>query len=244
MGDRGGPGRHGVDPSGFSNLVEQMHVSNARTIQTSSSSAMVTYQRSLVAANDAVFAGTAAVARTWARNAAVFGIALALQSSSQKRDRFFGIPILVTGAADIPKTANHIMDAQAGNGCTAYDHGMPLPFLLMRSEPFPSGWYNEFPPCNERGSAPDTCDEYPFASTFNGGPLAYALGGVSLRLVPRSEQQPQATLISSFYSIAKRSRFEADPTNAIFIALGSPGSSFCTDERGVIYDGCTRSGRR
>ena len=233
-----------IDPSGLASLPEKAAVTSNLSIQANIGARAVSFRGTFAAANDAVYGATAAGISTWARNSAVLGLALSLQSSSSKKDNLGLPPILYTGWSDLPHTGQHISSALAGLGQTidGSPHA-PMPFFLNRSARIRGQWYNQYSPCNTaRGG--NTCDEYPFASTFQGGPLSYALGGVSLAVVPRSETLPQAHLLARFYSIARRSRFEANPLKSGFIAVAGPGRSFCTDDDGRIYDGCRLSGRR
>jgi hypothetical protein len=86
----------------------------------------------------------------------------------------------------MPYTAQHIQDAQ--------DAGYPM--LLSYGGPGSSG-PNRRAACTLARRAqlrPLTCDEYPFASTQQGG------AGASTRGVPGSETSPQGSLLSGFYS--------------------------------------------
>ena len=134
----------------------------------------------------------------------------------------------------------HISDAQAGFGNTLNDNGVPITGILNRSRRIPGNWYDYFSPCNDRGSfaGPSTCDEYPYASTFQGGPLFYGLDMVSLKVVPRSEQNPQRDLINRFYTVAGIARLEENPEASIFLTYGLAGESWCTDRAGNVHDGC------
>ncbi|HEY0603730.1 MAG TPA: RHS repeat-associated core domain-containing protein, partial [Herpetosiphonaceae bacterium] len=96
------------------------------------------------------------------------------------------IPILKVPRGAMPETAQHIQDAQDG----------PWPMLLSYGGPGSSG-PNRRAACSPARKAqlrPLTCDEYPFASTQQGG------AGASTRGVPGSETSPQGGLLSGFYS--------------------------------------------
>lgn len=101
-------------------------------------------------------------------------------------------------------------------------------------------WYDAFSPCNDRTQyfGESTCDEYPFGSTLFGGSYAYKLGGVSLRLVGRDEQNIQRDLINRFYARARIERFSVNPREAVFLTFAGAGPSWCTDRDGWVMKGC------
>ena len=77
---------------------------------------------------------------------------------------------------------------------------------------------------------PGVCDEYPFASTLQGGLLNYNAGWVSLRLVPIQEGRAQAVLLSSFYRKNK-----LNSVGKPFLSLAIPGFfSFGIDKNGRV----------
>ncbi len=74
------------------------------------------------------------------------------------------------------------------------------------------------------------CDEYPYASTLNGGTVMYNLGGVSLRGVPKSDNRSQGGKLGVFY---KRNRISKGKP---FINLAIPyGPGFYIDNHGKSY---------
>ncbi len=224
------------DPSGYTNLAESSVASGGHLSLMLSSIPNITINTARVAANDALFASAASGAALF--RAAGVGImtSLALTASSSQRDRLIGVPIIVFGQ-EFPGHADHIRDAQTGNGSSFWS----APFALNRAPAWPRGWYNvdSVVQCNREARArfpvSRACDEYPFASTRQGGPVNYVLGGVSLRLLDLNESNRSGTFLNTFYTTAgidsggfsKESRF---------IALGVPSiRSFFTDRRGVVY---------
>lgn len=81
--------------------------------------------------------------------------------------------------------SSHIWDAQTGMG----SNGNPTPSVLNRRYPVPikeSGWYNKSGTqniCPKIKKGLGDCDEYPFISSIQGGPINYNLGMVSLRMI-------------------------------------------------------------
>ena len=79
------------------------------------------------------------------------------------------------------------------------------------------------------------CDEYPFSTTFQGGPAHFAVGGVSLRMVPKFEQSTQGGQLSFFYGFAGVAR-DGRSDLSRFIAIAVPGSrSFAINRSGQVY---------
>jgi len=103
------------------------------------------------------------------------------------------VPILVVGT-ETRETAEHIQDAQLGRGSAL----MHSPFWLTRkSPPHSRSWIRNAMPCRTKVSGVTSCDEYPFASTQEGGRGNRAR--VSLRPVPVREQSVQGGRLSAFY---------------------------------------------
>lgn len=224
-----------LDPSGYSNLAEQMAVSSGKGSMLSIAVPRVVVQGTRLAANDALYATATGVSNVrWAGVGLVTG--LALSASSRQRDRFIGVPYIVFGR-EFEEHAQHIQDAQMGNG----SNFSQAPFALNRSPTWPRGWYNvdSVVECNRaaraRYSESRACDEYPFASTRQGGPANYMLGSVSLRLLDLSESNGTRNFINRFYSVSSISR-DGVSKESRFVAIGAPGSrSFFTDRQGVVH---------
>jgi hypothetical protein len=91
---------------------------------------------------------------------------------------------------DTPQTTEHISDAIATGQPSTLDYIRPgNSRAWLRTDPRCMG--------NVASVSGSWCDEYPFASTAQGGP------GASLRLVPAWEQMLQGGLYSAFLSACK-----------------------------------------
>jgi len=98
------------------------------------------------------------------------------------------VPIMIYRKSTLPKIANHIASAQA-RGQRRLLRRITNPRLIAQ---------NRRAACRGfvRPNPPNTsCDEYPFASTVEGGT------GASTRGVPPWEQNVQGGIISSFYRV-------------------------------------------
>ena len=125
------------------------------------------------------------------------------------------IPILYPGPVG-SQTFEHISDAIAEG----------YPALLTRLFPPRSrSWLNRTPPCNvDRGAQGKVCDEYPFASTWQG------IVGASLRLVPAAEGPAQGGQLGGFYSACKV--VPNDPILGWFVVVPKRGfSGYQCDDR-------------
>ncbi|GHU23659.1 hypothetical protein FACS189497_09610 [Betaproteobacteria bacterium] len=127
--------------------------------------------------------------------------ALAMQCAVTKRCFLKKVPVLVNGF-NSPMTSTHIMDALNGNGDTLSGSPMPLPFVLLKGQkrddvnPSVRGASRQ---CKGKPNGFD-CDEYPYASSMNGGNAMYHLDGVSLRAVPSSDNRRQGGKLGRFYT--------------------------------------------
>ena len=110
-----------------------------------------------------------------------------------------GIPVFISGIST-PVSSAHIALAQTGNGFTTDEFPKPLPFLLLRG----LGRDDVDPRRGKKGCPGDikalVCDEYPFASSLQGGNTNYDAGRVSLLWVPKVEGPKQGGELSTFYS--------------------------------------------
>ena len=222
-----------IDPSGLTNLAEVQSAGaglsslSLRTIST------VTFNTARVAANDALWSATAG-----ASGYAAAGLGLitsfALTASAQKRDRFLGTPVIVFGR-EFSEHAQHISDAQRGDG----SNFRPAPFALNRISPWDRGWLRAASECNAaaraRAGGSRACDEYPFASSRQGGPVNYVAQSVSLRLLSRSESDGTRNFIRDFYSVGSVSN-DGFSKRSRFIVVGIPEvRSFYTDRAGMVH---------
>jgi len=210
------------DPSGYQSFAELSAGNSGYSTLLLSSIPNITINTARIAANDALFA-TASSGLAVARAVGV-GImtSLALTASSSQRDRLIGVPIIVFGQ-EFQGHAQHIRDAQTGEGSSFF----AAPFALNRVPPWPRGWYNvnAVNECNAaaraRFSVTRACDEYPFASASQGGPVNYVLGGVSLRLLDLQESTGTRDFINRFYQRAPISPGGFSKESR-FIVLGIP----------------------
>jgi hypothetical protein len=132
------------------------------------------------------------------------------------------VPILVVGS-ETPETSQHILDAQLGDGSSL----MHSPFWLTRkSPPHSRSWLRNNTDCATKVRGVTSCDEYPFASTEEGGVSNRAR--VSLRPVPVGEQSRQGGLLSAFYTACRvsRTRTSGNPINdkRTFMVLATPST--------------------
>jgi hypothetical protein len=165
--------------------------------------------------------------------------------------RQFGIPVIIWGN-DLPETTRHQFDALTFSGNTfdnptgATGQSNFIGPVLIRTARYPGRWYNSYPPCQGRSPGDGKiCDEYPYATTLQGGRDNYLKGNVSIRLVPayeqslRSGQDGQGGRLGTFYREAPVNRVE-DPgggKDSIFVNLAFPflGFSFWLDRQGLPH---------
>jgi RHS repeat-associated protein len=224
-----------TDPSGFQANMAEVSVDVGIVGIGVTTAEITTFNTALIAANDALWVTTASTSVSpYVSTGVGILISFALTADSQKRDRFIGVPIIVFGD-EFNGHAQHIYDAESGNG-SAF---LPSPFALNRLPRFPGAWYNVTVECNKEARArfPGSmaCDEYPFATTRQGGPANYVLGTVSLRLLDLDESSATGNFLNAFYGTAGISP-DGISKYSRFIALGIPGSrSFYTDRKGTVY---------
>ena len=108
------------------------------------------------------------------------------------------IAILGIGS-NLTDHAIHIRSAQTFTG--EHTNEYISIFLTYRNKVYPKGKndYARYRKCTKPKSAGTACDEFPFASTFQGGPMMGALGFVSNKRVSGNESQGQGGLTSGFY---------------------------------------------
>ena len=134
------------------------------------------------------------------------------------------VPVLIVGM-ETPETSQHIQDAILNeNSATNIVHS---PFWLTRkSPPHSRYWLRSNTNCAGRVRGVTSCDEYPFASTEEGGSGNQLR--VSLRLVPVREQSLQGGLLSAFYTACRISttRTSSNPIHdkRTFLVVPTPQS--------------------
>ena len=72
---------------------------------------------------------------------------------------------------------------------------------------------------------------FPYSSTLQGGPINYALGSVSVRLVRAAERRRQGSVINRFYSGAGVTRGGILP-KAIYLNVVTPLPSYYIGSKG------------
>lgn len=108
------------------------------------------------------------------------------------------IPIQVYGSSNLPEHQSHIFDSMIGKG----SNGRPTPAILTKGEPIDNNARNFLRRKSACGNLPRNglaCDEYPYATTLQGGKDNFDLGLVSARLVNGSESRMQAGFNTAFY---------------------------------------------
>ena len=155
---------------------------------------------------------------------------LATHCMASKRKCYIRKVPLVSHGIELVGHAMHIWASLHGFGNTLSGAGYTSSFLI-RGAGHKSGWYNKYYPCN-RGVKGDklSCDEYPFASTLNGGHANYLNDSVSLQLLPQHESNRQGELLGKFYSRANIS------VGKPFISVANPlVPSYFIDKHGAKH---------
>jgi hypothetical protein len=144
--------------------------------------------------------------------------------------RMFKIPVLVYGW-DIPQTTAHVGKALLQSG---YTKNNPDGFLFQSQyitnvlsyigeDGHNRNWYKKLPVYKNRRSG-EWLDEYPYASTEQGGEANYNNNKVSLRAVPDWEQRRQGGILSSFYDKGLISEGGASDPMSWFVNFAGFGS--------------------
>ena len=143
------------------------------------------------------FSGTMPGGNLWL-NAIVYS--LGAPCASSKKCVIKGIPLISHGS-DLVFHSLHIGFSLLGFWNTYQDSGITSSLLVTREGRYKGAWYNSYSPCKE-GSVGDklSCDEYPFATTLNGGKENYLENNsVSLMLLPEIESNRQRDILNTFY---------------------------------------------
>lgn len=96
--------------------------------------------------------------------------------------------------SDVVEAARHDAAAIAGN---------PAWLVLTRRRPptVTPGWYRSYAPCDVAyDGLVVNCDEYPYASTAEGGPAAPAKPQASLRLLDKDGNQQEGRWLGGFFT--------------------------------------------
>ncbi len=118
-------------------------------------------------------------------------VKLAVRAGKDAMARCTGeTPIFLSGRSDVPQPTQHDLDALMRH---------PDWFSLNRQTPSHSrGWLTNHPACADRVDGVLDCDEFPFASTQQGG--ATASPPVSLRTLDWQQNRAQGSKLQIFYS--------------------------------------------
>jgi RHS repeat-associated protein len=197
---------HNLDPSG---LFSSKEITKTTEILTAS------------AGRTAAFAvartGTMTILKKVAAGLAAGGAAYAFyQMNKPEKDR--ALPVIVFGR-DVLKATEHYADALAAN---------PRHTALARKfPPHPAGWKNSKPEClNQTGGTTGLdCDEFPFASTEQGGVSNYP--GVSLRPVLSGHNQLAGSKLGAFYGVCDVSK-SASSDDKWFAVVADPSAAITT----------------
>ncbi|WP_055073990.1 RHS repeat-associated core domain-containing protein [Pseudanabaena sp. 'Roaring Creek'] len=179
---------NGTDPSGMFQTLQEIAVVN-QMISTLSAITALNYSQSIVQSPRII--NLLSLQSDYLLNASI-------PDKNDRRVR--GIPFIVWGL-DYGVTTVHTYKAQHGGGFTNSPTGSSIGISFTykkpgnpRIEPSVGSsdyWYNYFSPCNRRNGFPTgtlVCDEFPYASTSEGGYNNYRSGTVSIALVPKAEQ--------------------------------------------------------
>lgn len=142
-------------------------------------------------------------------------------------------PGSVGGTGPMEQVTAHISSAQGSGspGVLTYMGIDVIEEIVNRS------WYNLTPECNvaaraaysaAHGGAIGACDEYPFASTYQGGALNYGPPNnyVSLRLLDFGQNSRAGAVMRWFFvrcGVQKNGRFEVRPTGGVTTGRDSRG---------------------
>ena len=127
--------------------------------------------------------------------------AVGTQCSMTRRGCLIGkIPLLSTGS-DLKSHAYHIVASQHGYGNTRSGYGVTSAVLIRGVSGLDRKWLaKKVPGCQQKTKA---CDEYPFLSTWNGGPVNWDNDTVSTATLPLNDSRRQMHVMNNFYKGAK-----------------------------------------
>jgi hypothetical protein len=105
--------------------------------------------------------------------------------------------------SDLPETTEHRFDAIFG---TSQEPGWPAWSVLTRRTPPRTNWYRSQPYCqaaNNPQPGIDSCDEYPYDLTYQGGTYGAAVHMPSLRWVNAGQNSTEGSKWGSFLTKCK-----------------------------------------
>ena len=131
---------------------------------------------------------------------AAFATTLALMCRTTSKCLLKGVPLFSSGF-DMPHHSIHIGLAIMHGGFTKSQGSNVQPFVLVRTPRNAVLRRNAKWPCKGvTGSGGMSCDEYPYATTLQGGELNWQADKVSLFPVPAWESNYQGGKLGAFYS--------------------------------------------
>ncbi|UXI70443.1 RHS repeat-associated core domain-containing protein [Tahibacter amnicola] len=231
-----------VDPSGYNNTLpaQTMATSNAIVLSGARAVPLLTRTSLKIGMRSSIWAAPIAATAAATAGMSTSGLdmvkALAHQAQSEGSDRLLGVPVIVFGGLDFPGHALHIALSQIGISKS----GARTPYALNGFPEWDRSWLKQTKECNKKAVAASpgksACDEFPFASARQGGPVNYMLGSVSLQLLDRDESSRTGPFIRDFYKYGAIARDGFSPTSRFF-AFGAPGAkSFFIDRNGLVHN--------
>ena len=227
---------NGIDPTGF--LLTMADVAQRNVLEKSLQAQTIPkYVKYVQTAGKVSLTVVSAFAKAYVK----------AQAATTVLSRMFKIPTIVWGS-DLPETSAHIFKAQTGSGYTKDNENgslggaQPISPLLSHTTPRqPGSWYESQPQCRNRGYGSNSvrlfCDEYPYASTAQGGKTNYDANKVSIHPVPSYEQRgsgSQGARLRSFYSRAVVGKGGKNDPSSWFLTFATPvgPSTFWIDRLG------------
>ncbi len=121
----------------------------------------------------------------------ILGLRKEITRCSKSKGKKCRIPNLVVIGSDTPESQKHIKDAQIGRG----SNGIPISPLVKYKLGANKrrGWLRYTDECRIRKPGND-CDEYPFATSYQGGKSRYRSHTVSLKFIPSWDNQQSGRL--------------------------------------------------
>ena len=139
-----------------------------------------------------------------------------------------GIPLIFWGS-ELPETTQHTFEAITGTSAGFKDgYGKASAFLGRVAPEWNRAWLNKFVPSPRPNGV--IADEYPYYTTFPGGPYFYQFHQVSVKLVSDYEQRgknpnppyarAQGPKLNTFYSIGTGADVVADDPIKMWFGVG------------------------
>jgi choice-of-anchor A domain-containing protein/RHS repeat-associated protein len=211
------------DPTGYFSLSEMNATIN--TMSRMALSGVRTFGRSFIKRAASVAARTAQ------------GLRNLVQRCRAKPERCDLDTSTYVEAGHLPETSRHVRDAQLGAGSNLIFAGFEFHYIRPGHS---RRWLRRTVECNPlardvyaaKSGKRGTCDEFPYASTREGGERHHP-ARVSLRMLSSAEQSVQGSQLWSFYSLC--GVVPNHPKKSRFYVLGAPELPFappiCADDK-------------